>query len=80
MNLRPLQPEKFVSYLRRTCLNMNSFFISVIHKKGHFYKTAAINEAAASVKKNNSIIFLLDLHLDLPVNLIQTVRKVRAEN
>ena len=48
----------------------------VIHKTGHFYKTAAINEAAATVKDDNSIIFLLDLHLDLPVNLIHTIRKV----
>lgn len=52
------------------------FPIVVIHKTGHFYKTAAINEAAESVKDDNSIIFLLDLHLDLPVNLIHTIRKV----
>ena len=53
-------------------------FIVVIHKTGHFYKTAAINEAAESVKNDNSIIFLLDLHLDLPVNLIHTIRKVNS--
>ena len=57
------------------CKN-NNFSFSVIRKTGHFYKTAGINEAASSVKNENSIIFLLDLHLDLPVNLIQTIRKV----
>ena len=53
-----------------------AFPFVVIHKTGRFYKTAAINEAADSVQNNNSIIFLLDLHLELPVNLIQTLRKV----
>lgn len=55
---------------------MNDILISVILKRGHFYKTAGINEAAESVKDDNSVICLLDLHLDLPANLIQTVRKV----
>ena len=54
------------------------FFIVVIHKTGRFHKTAAINEAAESVKNDNSIIFLLDLHLDLPVSLIHTIRKVNS--
>ena len=52
------------------------FPLLVIHKTGKFHKTAAINEAAASVKDNSSIVFQLDLHLDLPLNLMETVRKV----
>ena len=31
------------------------------------------------IKDNNSIVFTVDLHLDLPPNIIESVRKVGGE-
>ena len=50
---------------------------TVVRVDGEFHKTKAIQEAAALVKEPNQIVFQLDLHLDLSINLFDYVRKVR---
>ena len=51
---------------------------TIIKKTGKFYKTLAIDEASKSITDNNSIVFLSDLHMDVPNNLFDSVRKVRS--
>ena len=49
---------------------------TVIKKNGKFHKTLAIDEAVKSIKDDNSIVFLTDLHLVVPNNMFESVRKV----
>jgi hypothetical protein len=42
-----------------------------------FDKRRAIQSAVKKIKDENSIIFLMDLHIIAPVSIIQLVRKVR---
>ena len=49
---------------------------TLLNKFNLFYKTEAIQQAANSVGENNSILLQLDLHLTIPVDFIDNVRKV----
>ena len=43
---------------------------------GKFSKVKALNYGIKRVKNENSIIFILDLHLQLPLNIFDRIRKV----
>ena len=49
---------------------------AVLRKSGDYSRTASFNDAISLVKDQQSIIFLLDLHLDIASSLIDDVRKV----
>lgn len=49
----------------------------LIRLNGTFEKPLAINRAARE-SHNDSLIFLCDLHWEVPMNIFDTVRKVRA--
>ena len=44
-----------------------------------FNKVKALNYGIQHVENENSIIFILDLHLQLPLNIFDRIKKVRAE-
>ena len=46
---------------------------TIVSLKGKFYKTLALNEAVARVPSEHDLLFLYDLHIDVPVD---SVRKV----
>ncbi|EDO30820.1 predicted protein [Nematostella vectensis] len=48
---------------------------TVIPLTGRFHKTYAIQKAVSSVRDKDSIVFLLDLHLRMPSNILESVRK-----
>ena len=50
---------------------------TLIKLKGPFYKTMALTEAVKAVPHDNDIVFLFDLHIDVPIGLLDSVRKVR---
>ena len=49
---------------------------TLIRLAGPFYKTLAIQKAVEAVPKADDIVFLFDLHIDVPVGLLDSVRKV----
>ena len=49
---------------------------TIVSLKGKFYKTLALNEAVARVPSEHDILFLYDLHIDVPVDIMDSVRKV----
>ena len=49
---------------------------SIVTLRGKFYKTLALNVACQLVSNPNDIIFLFDLHIDMPVDLLDHVRMV----
>ena len=49
---------------------------TVITLQGKFYKTLALNKAVENVPSERDIVFLFDLHIDVPVDTINSVRKV----
>ena len=49
---------------------------TIVHLTGKFYKTLALNEAVARVPSEHDILFLYDLHIDVPVDIMDSVRKV----
>ena len=49
---------------------------TLVSLKGKFYKTLAINKAVESVPGVHDIVFLFDLHIDMPVDIIDSVRRV----
>ena len=48
-----------------------------IQHNGTFHKTEGIEAAAATVTNPDDIVFLMDLHIQIPHNLIDQTRKVR---
>ena len=46
---------------------------TIVNMTGKFYKTLALNEAVARVPSEHDLLFLYDLHIDVPVD---SVRKV----
>ena len=50
--------------------------INFISKTGPFHKTLAIQDAASRIPSPDDIVFLFDLHIDIPLNLLENVRKV----
>ena len=51
---------------------------TVITIKGKFYKTLALNRAVERVPSLHDIVFLFDLHIDVPVDIMDSARKVRS--
>jgi len=49
---------------------------TIVKMTGKFYKTLALNEAVARVPSEHAILFLYDLHIDVPVDIMDSVRKV----
>ena len=49
---------------------------SVVSLPGKFHKTLALNVAAELVPNEHDIIFLFDLHIDVPVDIMDSVRMV----
>jgi len=49
---------------------------TIVSLKGKFYKTLALNEAVARVPSEHDILFLYDLHIDVPGDIVNSVRKV----
>ena len=50
-----------------------------IKRRGKFHKTLALNDAAASILNENAIVMQVDLHLVIPSDFIDSVRKVCLE-
>lgn len=51
--------------------------IRTVRHRGVFDKRRAIRSAVKKIKEQDSIIFLMDLHILVPDTIIQLVRKVR---
>lgn len=49
----------------------------LLQNKGRFHKTLAIQHAADMVIDPNEIVFVVDLHLEIPANILDEIRKVR---
>ena len=49
---------------------------TVVQLTGKFYKTLALNKAVEVVPNAHDIIFLFDLHIDVPADIMDSVRKV----
>ena len=49
---------------------------TIVPLSGNFYKTLALNKAAEKVPNVHDIIFLFDLHIDVPADIMDSVRKV----
>lgn len=61
----------------------NAFNTSLLHSRhtiisleGKFFKTLALNEAVQRVPSEHDLLFLFDLHTDVPVDIMDSVRKV----
>lgn len=48
---------------------------TLIKMTGPFYKTLAIQKGVEAVPNTSDIVFLFDLHIDVPVGLLDSVRK-----
>ncbi|XP_068732068.1 beta-1,4-N-acetylgalactosaminyltransferase 3-like isoform X2 [Montipora capricornis] len=48
---------------------------TLINMTGPFYKTLAIQKGVEAVQNENDIVFLYDLHIDVPIGLLDGVRK-----
>ena len=49
---------------------------TLLKKSGAFHKTLAIQDAVKSVTDPNAIVFLFDLHITVPLSLLDNIRKV----
>ena len=49
---------------------------TVISMEGKFYKTLALNTAVERVPSTHDLVFLFDLHIDVPIDILDSVRKV----
>jgi len=49
---------------------------TIITLRSKFYKTLALNKAVESVPNEHDILFLFDLRIDVPVDIMHSVRKV----
>ena len=49
---------------------------TLINMTGPFYKTLAIQKGVEAVPNENDIAFLFDLHIDVPIGLLDSIRKV----
>lgn len=48
---------------------------TIINLMGKFYKTLALNKAAEAVPNAYDILFVFDLHIDVPADIMDSVRK-----
>ena len=53
---------------------------SVVSLPGKFHKTFALNVATELVPNEHDIIFLFDLHIDVPVDIMDSVRMVSTSS
>ena len=53
--------------------------IRTVRNFGKFHKTKAIQTAVDTIQDQNSIVFLMDLHILVPDTMMELVRKVRPE-
>ena len=44
--------------------------------KGKFYKTLALNKAVEHIPSEHDLLFLFDLHIDVPADIMDSIRKV----
>ena len=49
---------------------------TIVNLTGKFYRTLALNKAAEVVPNAHDILFIFDLHIDVPVDIMDSVRKV----
>ena len=49
---------------------------TIINLMGKFYRTLALNKAAEAVPNAHDILFVFDLHIDVPADIMDSVRKV----
>jgi len=49
---------------------------TIVSLKGKFYKTLALNEAVGRVPSEHDLLLLFDLHVDVPGDIMHSVRKV----
>ena len=59
------------SYLQRSKLNY-----TLLQMEGNFSKVKGLNEGVRQIPRNDSIIFVMDLHLQVPDHLFDQARKV----
>ncbi|XP_078376519.1 beta-1,4-N-acetylgalactosaminyltransferase 3-like [Oculina patagonica] len=52
---------------------------TIVPLKGKFYKTLALNEAVERVPSAHDLLFLFDLHIDVPIDIMDSVRKNTIE-
>lgn len=52
---------------------------TVINMTGKFYKTLALNTAVEHVPSEHDLIFLFDLHIDVPIDIMDAARKNTIE-
>ena len=50
---------------------------TIINMTGKFYKTLALNKAVEHVPSEHDLLFLFDLHIDVPADIMDSIRKVR---
>ena len=50
---------------------------TIINMTGKFYKTLALNKAVEHIPSEHDLIFLFDLHIDVPADIMDSIRKVR---
>ena len=50
---------------------------TLIKLTGPFYKTLGLTRAVEAVPNHHDIVFLFDLHIDVPIGLLDSIRKVR---
>ncbi|XP_068760127.1 beta-1,4-N-acetylgalactosaminyltransferase 3-like [Montipora capricornis] len=48
---------------------------TLINMTGPFYKTLAIQKGVEAVPNENDLVFLFDLHIDVPIGLLDSIRK-----
>ena len=51
---------------------------TVVNLQGKFYKTLALNKGVELVPSPHDIVLLFDLHIDVPADLLDSVRKVNG--
>ena len=52
---------------------------TILNMKGKFYKTLALNKAVEHIPSEHDLLFLFDLHIDVPADIMDSVRKVRLK-
>ncbi|XP_015767719.1 PREDICTED: N-acetyl-beta-glucosaminyl-glycoprotein 4-beta-N-acetylgalactosaminyltransferase 1-like [Acropora digitifera] len=48
---------------------------TIINMTGKFYKTLALNKAVEHIPSEHDLLFLFDLHIDVPADIMDSVRK-----
>ena len=52
---------------------------TIINMTGKFYKTLALNKAVEHIPSDHELLLLFDLHIDVPADIMDSVRKVRLK-